>query len=184
MFKPGVWFVAIGLLLTGNVSADTPNLVYLKPGQSSPAADLRAVAWLAGHWQGTALGGDVEEVWSPPLGDSMMGAFKLTKQGKTQFYELETIVQEEGSLVFRLKHFGPQLVGWEAKEQSVAYPLVRVTDNRVYFSGLTLERHDDQRISVYVAHKKEGETSELVFNYHRVESVRPDANLEVITPVK
>ena len=58
----------------------------LKLGDNkSPKATLADIAWLSGHWRGEAFGGITEEIWSPPLGDSMMGSFKLVSEGKNQF---------------------------------------------------------------------------------------------------
>ncbi len=48
-------------------------------GGNSPEATLEDVSWIAGHWKGEAFGGIAEEIWSPPLGDSMMFVFKLAK---------------------------------------------------------------------------------------------------------
>ena len=81
-------------------SNEFPNLLFLKDKQESPAADLSAVKWLSGHWRGQAFGGLIEEVWSPPVGGSMMGAFKLVVDSKVQFYEIETISEENETLIF------------------------------------------------------------------------------------
>jgi len=61
------------LVSTALISQNTLTL----EGNESPAATLKDVAWIAGHWQGEALGGITEEVWTAPLGKSMMGSFKL-----------------------------------------------------------------------------------------------------------
>ena len=39
------------------------------------------VAWLAGYWKGTGLGGVTEEMWTPPVGDRMHGIFTLRQDG-------------------------------------------------------------------------------------------------------
>jgi len=41
-------------------------------GMTSPEMQLADVAWIAGHWKGEAFGGIAEEVWTPPMGESMM----------------------------------------------------------------------------------------------------------------
>ncbi|TPV56033.1 hypothetical protein FJ444_15480 [Aestuariibacter sp. GS-14] len=159
----------IGLL---NVDAEAheplPNVMQVDNQTPSPAATLEAVAWLAGHWRGNAFGGVVEEVWSTPLGDSMMGAFKLVVDDTVEFYELETIVEQEGSLVFRLKHFSGDLTGWEEKEESVDFRLVKLTDSTAYFNGLTLERMDDNTMNIYVAIEDNDKITEHKFHYTRV----------------
>lgn len=146
-----------------------PNLMFLDDKQQSPRANLTAVNWLSGHWRGEAFGGLIEEIWTPALGTSMMGAFKLVVEGQVQFYEIETISQVNDTLMFRLKHFNKDLTGWEEKDKTVDFKLVKVTDNKVYFNGLTLERINDNEINIYVAIEQEGNTTEEKFNYKRVE---------------
>ncbi|QHJ14026.1 hypothetical protein FX988_04308 (plasmid) [Paraglaciecola mesophila] len=103
------------------------------------------------------------------MGGSMMGAFKLVVEDQVQFYEIETISQVNDTLMFRLKHFNKDLTGWEEKDKTVDFKLVKVTDNKVYFNGLTLERINDNEINIYVAIEQEGNTTEEKFNYKRVE---------------
>lgn len=142
---------------------------FLSPDAVSPKADLTMLTWLAGHWRGQALGGDVEEVWAPPLAGSMMGAFKLVVDGKVKFYELETITEENGTLILRLKHFGPLLKGWEEKEESVDFPLVAFDKTTVFFDGLTLKKPSDSTLKIYIAMRKGGVLTEEVFVYERVD---------------
>ena len=136
--------------------------------EGSPKADLSVVRWLAGHWKGEAFGGIVEEVWTPALGGSMMGAFKLVVDDKVEFYELETIMEIDETLVLRLKHFGNDLKGWEGKDETVDFRLVKVAGNKVYFDGFTIEKISDNEINMYVVVHNEEATSEEKFNYHRV----------------
>ncbi len=136
----------------------------------SPPAKIDDVAWIAGHWHGEALGGIVDEVWSPPAGGAMMAMFRLVKDGKPAFYEIVTLVEEGGSLLVRLKHFHPDLVGWEEKDESISFPLVKVEPGKAYFDGLTFLRPDPGTLQIYVASKKsDGSVSELVFQLKRVE---------------
>lgn len=161
------------LLLTSQAAMAGDGLAHVKhlpEGAESPKGTLADVAWMAGHWRGEALGGIAEEVWSAALGGSMMGSFKLARGEAVQFYELQTISEEGGTLVFRLKHFHSDMKGWEEKDEVVEYPLVEVTQDTVYFSGLTLERLDDEHINIYVAMKSQGSLSELKFAYTKVSS--------------
>lgn len=134
----------------------------------SPRADLSAVAWIAGHWQGEALGGVTEEVWTPPLGGSMMAAFKLSVDGKVKFYELETIMEQGDTLILKLKHFSSNLHGWEKQEETVDFKLVKVSDDKVYFDGMTFENVSPDEMNVYVLIGNEGEEKETKFAYSRV----------------
>jgi hypothetical protein len=116
---------------------------------------------------GEGLGGTVEEVWAPPLGDTMMGMFRLVQDGKLVFSELCFIVEENGSLVLKLKHFDPGFKGWEEKDAYVSFPLVKLSVTEAYFEGLTLRRKADGTLEGFVAikDKKSGETHEERFAY-------------------
>jgi hypothetical protein len=144
-----------------------PNILFLEGEQQSPAADLSVVKWLSGHWRGEAFGGLIEEVWSSAVGGSMMGAFKLVVENEVQFYEIETISEENGTLVFRLKHFHRDLKGWEKKDKTIDFVLVKVMENKVYFNGMTIEKVSDNEINIYVAIEDNGSTTEEKFSYTR-----------------
>lgn len=135
---------------------------------SGPKATVEDLKWIAGHWQGEALGGRFEETWNPPLGDSMIGMFKLLNGEQTQFCELLMILPKQDSLVLRLKHFSGELVGWEEKDKYVEFPLVRVSDRVAEFAGLTFTRMNQDAMHITVMVEREGEHSELKFECHRV----------------
>jgi len=153
------------LLFIISATAISQNTLALN-GKVSPTASINDVAWIAGHWKGEALGGITEEVWTKPLGKSMMGSFKLVVDGIVQFYELCTITEENKSLLLRIKHFDKDLKGWEEKDTSIEFPLVKIEKNKVYFNGLTFERVSQSELNIYVIFKDEGkEEVEMKFNY-------------------
>ena len=116
----------------------TEHTFKLAAGETSPPARSDDMAWLAGRWSGEALGGVSEEIWSAPRGGAMMGMYRLVREGKPVFYELCTIVEENGSLVLRLKHFNPDLTGWEEKTRTVDFPLVAIEGGAFHFEGMSL----------------------------------------------
>ena len=139
-------------------------------GAPGPRAQVEDMAWLAGHWTGESLGGIVDEIWSPPRGGAMMGMFRLVKDDKPAFYELMTILEEEGTLVLRLKHFGGgDLSAWEEKEETVDFPLVEVAGNAFHFDGLSFRLESADRVRVHLAMRgKDGTAREETFAYTRV----------------
>ncbi|MGD8319837.1 MAG: DUF6265 family protein [Gemmatimonadota bacterium] len=134
-----------------------------------PPATLSSVAWLAGHWKGEGLGGVAEETWLPPAGGAMAGVFRLVDADGVRFYEMVTLVEEAGSLVMRLKHFDPALVGWEERAATVTFPLLRVAPDTLWFDGLTLSRVGaGDEMHVWVAlERSDEEVSEALFTYRR-----------------
>lgn len=160
----------VSLFLFVSISALAQNTLSLDD-KSSPKAKLSEVAWLAGSWEGEAFGGRVQEVWTPPLGDSMMCAFKLVVNGKVQFYELCQIREENGTLVLRLKHFNGDLKAWETKEETVDFPLVKLEHNTAYFDGFTIKQVSADSLNMYVMIGKDGKKEEIEFNYFRSKSL-------------
>lgn len=134
----------------------------------SPNATLEELKWVSGHWRGEAFGGITEEIWSPPLGNSMMCAFKLVVNGKVNFYELLTISEEKGTLILRLKHFHGSLKGWEEKDKTIDFKLVKTTPDKIYFNQFTFEKAGTDKLNIYVVFKqKDGTMEEAKFSYNR-----------------
>lgn len=146
----------------------TEHTLKLALGAKSPEATLADISWLAGHWAAPALGGEAEEIWSPPKAGSMMGMYRLVRDGRPVLYELLTLVEEGGSLILRLKHFGPDLTGWEEKEKTVDFRLVSVGEGSVHFEGMSFHREGDGKLNVYLAVERQGALTELAFPYARV----------------
>ena len=140
----------------------------LSENTTSPEASLNDVSWIRGHWKGEAFGGITEEIWSPPLGDSMMFVFRLISDNKVQFYEIGGIRQVDETLLMQLKHFHGDFKGWEEKDKTLDFKLVKIEDDNVYFEGLTFEKISDNEMNVYVViEEKKGKHQEMKFNYKR-----------------
>lgn len=108
--------------------------------------DINDYAWLAGSWVGDGFGGTSEEMWSPPSADGkMMGVFRHHKSdGSLNFYEF--LVLDETGL--RLKHFTPDLIGWETKEKFVTFHMVNFTKDKIELKGLSFERTSDNELEI------------------------------------
>lgn len=147
----------------------TENTLKLEKGQRSPAATIRDVAWLAGRWIGSGMGGRVEEIWSPPQNGSMMGMFRYIRNERTIFYEIMTLVEDNGSVTLRLKHFHPNLKGWEEKDVTVDFPLVRKNEATLFLEGLTYKSSKNgAAMKSYVAIREEsGSVHEEVFSFKK-----------------
>ncbi len=155
-----LFFLVITLTITAQ------NTLKYNSNLGSPDATIEEVSWISGSWQGEALGGITEEIWSNPLGDSLMGMFKLVKDGKVVFYELCTISQENNSIILKIKHFGGDLKGWEEKDEYEEFPLVKIEPNKAFFNDLTFERINDSALNIYVVFKDgQGVETEMKFPY-------------------
>lgn len=145
------------------------------PALAGPTATLADAAWLEGSWQGEGIGGaPAGEAWSAAAGGQMVGHFwQETNEGAVMFYELITLSADgEGSLAMRLKHFGPDLAGWEGQgpDEAESFPLTAVAPGRLEFSGLVYALQDDGSllVSVVVANA-DGSRDTLEFRFRRID---------------
>lgn len=144
----------------------TPLLGQAQPDSQRPS--IEDFAWIAGNWQGKAMGGQFEETWNAPSGGAMMGMFKFVENDKIGFYELLAIVPKDESIVLRLKHFDSQLAGWEEKNDSVEFPLISVTKTVAKFDGLAFTLLNPDRMDIVVVTQTGDKSQELKFECHRV----------------
>lgn len=119
------------------------DVLKLGVGETSPNATIKDVDWLAGFWVGTGLGGDCEELWLPPSGGSMQGVFRYAIAGQPIFTEYMNIVETNGSLSVKLKHYNADLSPWEEKDKWVEFRLVKLEGQTAWFNGLTYLRVGD-----------------------------------------
>jgi len=139
-------------------------------GHVPPPASIAGLDWLTGRWVGEGIGGaPAQEVYSAPAGGSIARHFvQEDGEGGVAFVEILQIAEVEGSLVYRLKHFGPDLVGWEEKGEVVSFPLVEMEEGALYFDGLTLRRDgEDGLVAAVLVGKDGGTVREYVFRYRR-----------------
>ena len=144
------------------------NTLWYNEKTGSPKATIEDFAWIAGHWKGEAFGGIVEELWTPPLGDSMMGSFKLVNDDRTTFYELEVLREIDETVILQIKHFHGDVKGWEERDETVDFRLVQFGKNKAYFDGFTFHLVSEDELIMYVVISDEGNKEEVKFQYFRV----------------
>ena len=152
-------------LFSVSVSAQTEKDMVTK---DSLAPKLENIKWISGNWKGEAFGGQTEENWSEPSGGSMMATFKLINEGSVSFYEIEIIREIENSLILQLKHFDNDLKGWETKNETVDFPLIKLTPTHVISEGMSFEKVSATEMNVYVdIENEEGQIEIVKFNYKK-----------------
>ena len=141
------------------------------PDHTPPPATLAQMDWLVGQWQGEGIGGrPALESWLPPTGNTMVGTFvQMADENAIQFTEHLYLMEEDGTLVLRLKHFNADLTGWEEKDGMLAFRLVAMEDCAAYFHALTLRcdpREDGTDGLVAAVRMQSG--AELFFRFARL----------------
>jgi len=79
-------------------------------GQSltSPSLErvtLNDLSFIAGRWHGTDGTAQVDEHWTAPEGNNMMGMFRVVREGKVSIYEMMSIESSEDGILLHLKQF-------------------------------------------------------------------------------
>jgi len=133
------------------------------------AATIADAAWLAGRWKGEGLGGELHEGLSDPVGGQMVGYFTLAKGGKPVFHELMLIEEHAGALRVRVKHFGPDFVGWEEKAEAMDFPFVSAAPGELAFKGLAFRKEGADGMAITIRFKTaDGTGRDEVLRYRRV----------------
>ncbi len=130
-------------------------------------ASIGDFAWLAGRWIGSGLGGIVEETWNPVIGGTMIGTFRLITDDRPSFYEFLLLDPQDGTVTYRVKHFHPDLKGWEEKDDHKAFPLVRIDGDTIYFHGLTLQRTVEGCTHYLATRQRDGSFREARLDYRK-----------------
>ena len=159
----------LGVLLSGVTEAQsrhTEHTFKLDDPANAPPATLDDVSWLVGDWVGTAFGAQIEEVWNPPSAGSMVGLFKFFEE-EVGFYEIMLLVEEEGSLSLKVKHFNADFSAWEEKTEHVTFRLVSIEEDAIHFSGLSFYRTGPDEFIGYIAMRYGDEVREELLDYRR-----------------
>lgn len=167
-------FFALGAWLAA-VPATAQETRVGEAGFDSPPATLGDAAWLVGQWSGTGIGGaEAHESWLVPSGDTMVGTFvQETAEGGILFTEHMYLMEQDGSLLVKLKHFNPDMTGWEDKDGMVTFRLLATEPCALYFHALTYRCVDSDTgpssgMVVAVRMKSDNpEPQELVFRFRR-----------------
>ena len=129
----------------------TPHTLKGPADFKGPRVTLADFAWFEGNWAGTGLGGNCDETWSRPAGGAMMGMFRYLKGDAVVFYEFLTLVEQDNTVVLKLKHFNPDLTGWEEKGDFVTFRLLTLTPTDAFFDGLTFTRVGSDGMRIFLA---------------------------------
>ncbi len=134
-------------------------------GTDNPAssADISAFSILVGHWVGEGFGGVCEEAWHAPSANTMIGTFKLIHGNKLTMFEAQMIFQDSTGWALGVKHFGPDMVGWEEKADYERFAFVSASDTELNFEGLSYKRVGSDSLHIMISvSSKEGVRQEVL----------------------
>ncbi len=137
--------------------------------------DLDKLSWLKGMWTGRIGDDKVEEIWSGLQAGTMMGTFRWITGKKVRFYEFMTISKINRNAILKIKHFSPDLVGWEEKQDVVGFFLTELYDSRAIFYQKSEKKlwlvyeyiHSADELRVYFSPEKNSPVGNREFCFRR-----------------
>src|SRR5688500_17110488 len=93
-------------------------------GTKPAIADL---AWMAGSWSGESRGIQMEEHWTRPLGNSMVGLHRDVGKGRTMLFEYLRIEQQGDQIAYLSMPNG--------RSPATPFPLKEISGTRVVFEN-------------------------------------------------
>ena len=123
-----------------------------------------------GIWHGDVQGPKEGETFLLEGAHGQMGGFArgYDKNG-LMFNEIITIMESEGSIEFRLKHFSPELHGWEPQNKPIRRPLIKITEDALYFDTVTYVKQDKDNYILYIRiPNKEGVMQVVAIPHKRI----------------
>jgi hypothetical protein len=104
-------------------------LMMLPPAVRAQSTDLDTVSWLTGCWLAAQGSAEVEEVWMPPKGETMIGLSRTVRGGRTTGHEFLTMRLRDGQLVYSAYPSGQEPTDFRATTASDSLLSVRKPDH-------------------------------------------------------
>ena len=92
-----------------------------------PKASIADLSWLAGSWKGESNGVRMEEHWTAPDGNSMVGMHRDSGKGRTMLFEFLRIEQRGDQITYLSMPNG--------RSPATPFPLKELTGTRVVFEN-------------------------------------------------
>ena len=107
-------------------------------GTQPAKASLNDLAWMTGSWSGSSQGIEMEEHWTAPRGNSMIGIHRDVGKGRTVSFEFLRIEVRNDQIVYLSMPNG--------RSPATPFPLKELSGARVVFENPT---HDFPQRIIY-----------------------------------
>ena len=122
--------VSTGLLFLALVMATAQE-------KAARAASLQQLGWMSGSWSTTNGPAEIEEHWTTPAGDTMVGMGRTVINGKTRYFEYLRLVQKADGIYYIAQPKGAP---------PTEFKLVKLSGNEAVFENLA---HDFPKRILY-----------------------------------
>jgi len=134
------------IIFLNSIQSNAQEVLHLDTDQPAGNGSIQDLDWIVGYWTGTGLGGECDELWLPAMDNSMVGTFRFAMDGKLVFAEYMNMVEEDGKLSLKIKHFNRDLTAWEEKEKWTVFKFIKSEGQTAFFSGITFHREGDEMV--------------------------------------
>lgn len=137
----------------------------------APPAPLADFDFISGYWRGAMGKSSIEEVWTRPHGDAMMGMFRLSSNGQTRLTEFMTIERRDSGTVLVMRHFSSGLIAQEDKDTPLVWTAESVGPGHAVFllagerSRLVFKRLGDS-LTITLEKIQDGKDTRLPLTYN------------------
>jgi len=123
---------------------------------------------------GTGFGRAATECWMSAPNVRMTGMLQLIDdEGRQTMAEIFVLDVFDDGPALRLKHFHPDLTGWEERDAHVVSPLLETSADLVRFDGLVYRLQQDGSLQIELRVKRNGEASIETLKFRRADQSRP-----------
>lgn len=180
----GFWINAsIAETPTPSLQSATSSIFFASPN-GAIRATIDEFAWMEGTWKSETSDGQVEQIWSEPLGGIMTGTFRIYNATETFMVEYLTLRESTGSIELNLRHFSPVSDIREAKTpllfwltyQIAGYRSVFQNKNQPQFNRIDLLRTGEDRYSFKSQINDKENPSIVEVNFTRHDTLPLDEN--------
>jgi hypothetical protein len=131
------------------------------------AADLRAFAWLAGVWEMQRDGRVVEEHWSTPSANALIGMSRTVKDGRTTEFEFLRIEKRGEDCFYVPQPNGRPPVSFKLISSSLERFVFENTSGEDRVSRIEYRRMADDALAARVEGAQDGKPFVLEYLYKR-----------------
>src|SRR4030095_8957852 len=131
MNKPRM-IIALFILL---LPLSTLSIIGARSSFSAP--DISSLTWLTGNWTGTKNGGEMEELWLAPKGNTMLSVHRDVKNNRTVSFEFLRIEATADAITYWASPRG---------KPAVPFKMIESENKRVVFENA---EHDFPRRIIY-----------------------------------
>lgn len=170
-----LFMVISGLCLTQfpvHASEKAPEVLSYQSGQTLAPAHLAQFAWMVGdwRWEGDVYGYKKGSLHIfPEKGQQMIALARGFEGDKFWMSEVVNYIEENGSVVKRMRHLGFELNSWEPQNEPIVVRLLRVEENIFYFHDHTIVKHNDNHYTLYLGlYNEKGEKYVVPIEHHRI----------------